>query len=148
MQTVTESNNYSIVNITNPSNGTNTILYDCDYKSFNINRALSSNYMILKANLSNKNSCYILVLSLTITKDINSNISHYFITNTDPVVDPGCTIPSDMLSDTDNINIVWCQHDILNYYGIQIYLTPKDKNGNNVQTQSIYVTGNLSAYGC
>lgn len=146
MQTVTESNNYSIVDITNPLNGTNTILYICDYKSYNVNTVLPSNYIIFKTNLNDKNS-YILVLSLTITKDINSNISWYYITNTDPVVDPGCTIPSDMLLNTDNINIVWCQHDILNYYGIEIHLTPKDKDGQNISTQSIYVTGNLSVYG-
>ena len=64
MQTVIESINYSIVDITNPLNGTNTILYDCVYTSYNINLALpSNNNIILDTHLSNKNSCYILVLS-------------------------------------------------------------------------------------
>lgn len=148
MQTITESNNYSIINITNPEDGNNSLLLNLPIRSINIdttnNHDLILNY--LSRPFADTSISYMLVhINLKVEKNDLTSCYYYRISDDGLKVDPSTYIPANMNNNVDNINISYVArcNDAKSYL-LRLYLY--DQN-NNQQTMNGHVTGTYTYYG-
>lgn len=145
MQTVTESNNYSIVNITNPENNSNTLtsvlMINEDNFTNTINNNGSGDYngAIFSRTMINIPNKYVIYnIKLQIDKSITQQIKYYEFKDTGPVYDPNTYIAANQHSNVDYI-------DFYSIYGgyVRLCLFAYDSNGNRVYGAKI--TGYIKA---
>ena len=144
------------LNIVNPSDGTNTLYRQYNYKRLIINSTINNthndtddpinNYGIIFSNEKTlfPNNPIIFKVNLKIEKDINT--AYYKISETVSKNDPTSYIPSNQFNTVDDIEIIWYNYYInANYNRLRILLHAFDSNGNKLFGAK--VTGYVDMYG-
>lgn len=148
MQTITESNNYSIINITNPEDGNNSLLLNLPIRIINIDKTNNHDLIINKTSspFADTSISYMLVhINLKVEKNDLTSCYYYRISDDGLAVDPSTYIPANMNSNVDYINVSYfARCDNAQSYLLRLYLY--DKN-NNQKTMNGHVTGTYTYYG-
>ena len=145
MQTVSESNNYSIVDITNPEKNSNTLTNILNISEDNFTNTVNNNGgndyngVIFSRTMINIPNKYVIYnIKLQIDKSIIQQIKYYEFKDTGPINDPNTYIAADQYSNIDYI-------DFYVIYGgfVRLCLFAYDNNGNRVYGAKI--TGYIKA---
>lgn len=148
MQTITKSNNYSIINITNPEDGNNSLLLNLPIRSINIDKTNNHDLILNDSSrpFADTSISYMLVhINLKVEKNDLTSCYYYRISDDGLTVDPSTYIPANMNSNVDNINISYVARcNDAQRYLLRLYLY--DQN-NNQQTMNGHVTGTYTYYG-
>ena len=147
MQTITESN-YSIINITNPEPGNNSLLLNLPKRNINIDKTNKHDLILNKTSrpFADTSISYMLVhINLKVEKNDLTSCYYYRISDDSFAVDPSTYISANMNSNVDYINVSYVARcDNAQNYLLRLYLY--DKN-NHEQTMSGHVTGTYTYYG-
>lgn len=147
MQTITESNNYSIINITNPEDGNNSLLLNLSIRSINIDKTNKSDLFVDNSSrpLKGTSISYMLVhINLKVEKNDLTSCYYYRISDDGLAVDPSTYIPANMNSNVDYINISYVARcNNAQSFLLRLYLYDQ----NNQQTMNGHVTGTYTYYG-
>ena len=148
MQTITESNNYSIINITNPEDGNNSLLLNLPIRSINIDKTNNPDLFLNNSSrpFADTSISFMLVhINLKVEKNDLTSCCYYRISDDGLGVDPSTYISANMNSNVDYINISYVARcNNAQSYLLRLYLY--DQN-NNQQTMNGYVTGTYTYYG-
>lgn len=140
---------YDSVNITYPVNNTNNLQNIIQQVSFNIDTTSNNNFMN-DENYSYSEQIttdtYLFQMNLELVKDIVNNIGYYEIQNNKPSNIPSCKLPANLLSNIDNVELTWYNHNVNKYYGFNFVLDTYDMNDNKISS-NVYIKGKLNIIG-
>ena len=148
MQTITESNNYSIINITNPEDGNNSLLLNLPIRSINIDKTNNQDLFVNNTSkpFADISISYMLVnINLKVEKNNLTSYCYYRISDDGLATDPSTYIPANMNSNVDYINVSYfARCDNAQSYLLRLYVY--DQN-NNQHRNNGHVTGTYTYYG-